>query len=221
MKRIGFQKTVFKEELDKLLESFKKVDFKKIYLSEDSIKNNNSYTFNSVFIIDNLGLDKTIKKQTIKLFKKIYLKNDGNLKHELSVSEFKSFIYSLTHIIISESKYYQRWVRNFGWILDLFTKNFDNIIRNTTLDIVTEVALCFKLCRQEKKYENVYQGFLNYTKKEFEFSRIKTDMKFLAKKEHTSSLLVILYSKIDKFYSGPNLSSLQRLYQKTFYDRKK
>lgn len=127
----------------------KKENFKKIYLTEEAIKLNSSYPLNTVFFLKHFGINKNISQKTENFLRQLYFTPDLKLKDKLTAGEFSSLIYCLTHII-ADSKYYERHVSGHEWTLKFFWRNIDLIIRKVSVDIISEVALCFKLCQKEK-----------------------------------------------------------------------
>jgi len=66
----------------------------------------------------------------------------------LSKFQYQNKIYGMTHLIIADSKYYQRGVSEatFSWILPYFRENFTKIVKRTKPDVIAEVGICFLLC---------------------------------------------------------------------------
>ena len=205
LREFGFEKILAKEFAE-ALSYLKKEDFEKIYLNEEAIKYDSSYAFNSAIFLKHFKIVNFAPKME-KMLKDIYINKELKLKKQLPDYEFKSLIYSLTHIIISDSKFYGRYVSSHKWIVDFFENNIDLIIERVSFDILSEVALCFKLCRKEKAYEKEYKKILEFLLSA-KYSDKLSDVKFLIKKEHTNSILMLLYADIDKFYSKPNMDGI-------------
>ncbi len=75
--------------------------------------------------------------------------------HLLSQQQFTNKIYTLTHIIISASEYYQKPVNavEFSWILDYFSANLSTIIKRCNVDVIAEVGLSYLLAEKEDASE--------------------------------------------------------------------
>ena len=71
-----------------------------------------------------------------------------SLDKKLSDRQFGDKVYSLTHVVIAASGYYQRIVDadEFRWILDYFQKQRNRIVKQLAADVVAEVGLCFLVC---------------------------------------------------------------------------
>lgn len=206
IKKFNLHDSVFKKEFAEIVRLLKKENFEKTYLTERAIKLNSSYTFNTVFLLKHLRVDESICRKAEDLLRKIYLTPDLKLKKDLPTAEFLSLIYSLTHIIIADSKYYERHVVGHEWILKFFSENIDLIIQKVYLDIIAEVAFCFQLCQKKKKYKKAYQTVLTHLKKNFNPAELLPDIEYLLEKEHTASILMLLFSDKKRFFRGPDLS---------------
>jgi len=190
-------------ELSSLL---KKIDFDKIYYSKDIILNVGSFAINSVIFLDYLELDKnSLKQRLIKLVKDHYLDEDLVLRQKLNKWEYYTFIYNLTHIIIAESNFYEKSVDDHQWIIKYLTENTQEIIQNTTIDILAEVGLCIKLTKQEEKYAEALRMIKNHILENYDIEE-KLTLKYIAKKEHTNSIIMLLFFQNDNWHPGPNLS---------------
>lgn len=203
-KMFSLHKTVLKKEFEGIKKRLQKIDFEDIYIKEDVIKYDSSYTFNSAFILKHLGICK-INKKIENFLKKMYFTPKLELKKELPNFEFSSLMYSMTHIIIADSKYYERYVSDHEWIIDYFAKNVDRIIKKVSLDILAEIGLCFKLCKKTKKYQKEFNKITNRLLKKVSLKKLK-NVNFLVEKEHTNSILMLLFADNKKFFKCPDLS---------------
>lgn len=61
--------------------------------------------------------------------------------------DFTLRIYSLTHLVLAASRFYQQPVERaeFAWVYEDFDRNLDAIINNTRPDVIAEVGLCYAL----------------------------------------------------------------------------
>lgn len=68
---------------------------------------------------------------------------DKNLNRQ----QYENKLYGLTHIIFSESMYYQKSVpeSSYQWIFDYFRNNIDTIVLRAKADILSEIGVCFML----------------------------------------------------------------------------
>jgi hypothetical protein len=204
LKKFNLSKKYFSNSYSQLIALLKKEDFKKIFLTEQTMRTNGSYIFNSIYVLKDMDIC-DISASAIEYFVKIYFKNNFELKHDLSKDEFSSLIYVLTHIVIASSSYYEKFVGKNLWILDFFEKNIARIIQETSSDIIAEVGLCIKLCRKEKEKNVAYKKVIDYLIAYFPFQKL-SNRDFLVEKEHTCSILLLLFSKMPRLYKGPDIS---------------
>ncbi|KAA0013050.1 DUF3541 domain-containing protein [Billgrantia pellis] len=68
----------------------------------------------------------------------------------LDEASYHNRLYGMTHMIIADSRYYQRWAdpERHAWVLDAFAREIDRIVTDATADIQAEVALSFLLAGQ-------------------------------------------------------------------------
>lgn len=61
--------------------------------------------------------------------------------------DFTLRIYSLTHLVLAASRFYQQPVSRagFAWVYEDFDRNLDAIINTTRPDVIAEVGLCYAL----------------------------------------------------------------------------
>jgi len=203
--KFGLLNKFSEELLKKAVSKLKKINFEKIYCTEEAIKYDSSYLFNAVLFLKHLNIDRTIAGKCEKMLEKMYLGSKANLD-KLPKEEYQSFVYSLTHIIIADSKYYQRFVSGHQWIIKYFINNIQTIISRTTPDIVSEVGLCLRLCRQDKKYERLMSETKKQLVSKIKWNKLETDPEYLHKREHTNSILIMLLANNKKFYAPFKLS---------------
>jgi hypothetical protein len=201
----GLQK-VFQQDIDAILSHCTPQKMRELYLSEEVIRYDNSFAVNITFYLQHLGHVPNVHTELISQLRNIYMDSNGALKRTLTDPEYASLIYSLTHIIIAASHYYGRFVSEQKWIIDFFVQELDTIMQRTTVDIIAEVALCFQLTRTTKRHASPYQTLMRFLRKQSVILTDQTDIDFLIEKEHTNSLLFILFSEPKRLYGGPNLA---------------
>jgi len=194
-----------KADMKKAVKLLKKIDFKKYFNDENLIKFYGTQLLNRAYELNKLGVLNIIN-EFLKKYKKIFMEVDDN---ELNDLEFKNKIYGLTHIVINESDYYQKWAskKKLKWVLDYFYENIDKIIKKTNSDIIAEVGLCFMLCRD--KQNKILKKVKDYLVKEFDnnLGYIPRDnKKKLGISEHTNIIAYMVLGGFNKLYKGPNLS---------------
>lgn len=205
VQKYGLHKTVFKKEFNKIITFIKKEDFRNLYINEDAVRYDSSFTMNSVYYLHDLGIA-TLKSELASLIREMYMDKEMFLKDDIDDAEYVSLIYSLTHIILADSRYYTRYVRGHQWIIDFFMNNIDEIIKRTKLDVIAEVGLCFKLCKKEQANKKEYEKIINYIVKQVNVKKLANDPEFLEEKEHSYSVIMLLMYNNKRFYNGPDLS---------------
>ena len=85
----------------------------------------------------------------------------------LSTQQYENKIYSLTHMILASSQYYQYHINrnDFAWIFDYFDSNIDTIVSRAKADVVAEVGIAYLLAREfdnpalEKTKQNIARQY--------------------------------------------------------------
>lgn len=203
LKKYGLHRT-FNGPFTEIITRLQKENLASVYRDEDVIRYDNSFTFNSAFYSADLGIKK-FEPEVHRAFRAIYFDSAGHLKAPLADDEFRSVIYSMTHIIIAHSRFYNRSVRGFNWILDFFVHSADEIINRTTTDILAEVALCFKLCQQENAHRKEVQKFRSILQKKLE-AIPEQSTELLIKHEHQNSILFLVFYPNTRWHPSPNLA---------------
>lgn len=203
--KFQLRKKVFMQRQGEVMESLKKENFSKIFLSTDKMKADGSYIFNCVYILKELKIC-DLTKEAVALLKEIYFKKNGELKSKITKNNFISLIYALTHIIIAESEYYEKEAKNNLWILNIFIDNMEKI-KELPIDTLAEVGICFKLCRKEKQYKKEFNSVKEDVLRRYPHQNLKTK-EAIIQKEHTNSMVMLLFSSKNNFYKGPSLEKV-------------
>lgn len=203
---VGLRTSCCIDSYAEIFDLLKKIDFDEMYYNENTIINVSSFAINSVIFLDHLGLNQnSLKDRVIELIKNYYFDENLILQHDLDKWEYYTFIYNLTHIIIAESHFYEKPVNNHLWIIEYFAKNIQEIIQNTNMDILSEVGLCIKLTKQEKQYETTLKEIKEHILKNYDIEEMMTAAN-ITDKEHTNSIIMLLFFQNNKWHQGPNLS---------------
>ncbi|NMC36171.1 DUF3541 domain-containing protein [Candidatus Beckwithbacteria bacterium] len=146
---------------------------------------------NTVFLSKHLGLvDREVA--FIASFQKAF--SEPKPKDKLWLT---NYIYGLTHMIIGDSFYYQLKINptKFTWILNVFEQYQQEIMTILSLDIQTEVALCFKfLGKADHPLVSQIIARLDQTfDRERGYIRVK-ETSTLISAEHTNAVALILYN---------------------------
>lgn len=181
----------------------KEINHAKTFLSHQYFQIDPSEAINTIYFLKNLKIINLTPQ--IKPFVEQTLMSIKSPKPH----QYEVFIYGLTHIIINESNFYQKFVseEKCHWVLTLLENNLQQIIIRTNSDIVAEVGLCFKLARSPKK--EVVKKTQEFIIKNFD-EKIgfipKNQQKKLENSEHSNILAIMLLTDFKKLYPGPELS---------------
>ncbi|MBN2111980.1 DUF3541 domain-containing protein [Candidatus Woesearchaeota archaeon] len=188
-----------KEKHNKWINFLKTRDLKSMFLDDEVFRHYSAQLATFVFLLKfNKVID--IEEDFRKKFIKVFMCNE-----KLDDYEYRNKIYTLTHFIIGASNYYQQFVpaEKFGWILDYFRQNIDEILKRTNADIIAEVGLCFRLCRVNEGKE--IKPISEYLIKEIDREKGYIPRKdgSLEKSEHANSVAYMFLMGFGKLYKGP------------------
>jgi hypothetical protein len=181
-------------------------------LNPEGIKIASAQFVNYVYLLKRLGL-LDIEKEYLQAFQNVFM----NIGDEIDTDEpFTDKIYGMTHIILSESAYYQQEVsyEKLKWIYAYFDAHIDAILARTKTDVIAEVGICYFLADKTAD-ESIINKIKLYMIKEFDpvsqqmpSYEGKND---IDRSEHRNvlSLMFLRWSK--KLYPGPDLSNSKEL----------
>lgn len=195
---------ILKKEKNRFIEILRRESFIKLFLNDEAIKTNGSYIFNSLSVLKKIEICDLTEK-AVCILKKIYFNEDLSIKRNISKNEIISMLYSLTHLIIADTLYYERYCNKYGWVTDFFAKNLDFIIKNSTEDVLAEVGLCFKFCRKENLYKKEFRKIKRHILIKFSTLKLRK-AQYIIKNEHTNSLIMLLFAENEEIFKGPDLS---------------
>lgn len=144
---------------------------------------------NIVFLSRNIGLF-NIEEQFSTKFQKIF--EDSPHK---DIVTFTNYIYGLTHIIIGDSNFYTQDIlrEKYGWVKNALDLYQEQIFDQLSLDINTEVALCYRMFGIENNeyiqkvsqrlLANFYDGYIH--------RETDNSMNFA---EHTNAIALLLFN---------------------------
>lgn len=195
---------ILKNKKNEFIEVLKKEDFTELFINKEAMETNGSYIFNSLAILKKMGICDLTEK-AIETLKDIYFDKESVMKKNITKEEVVSMLYSLTHIVIADTFYYEKYCDKHGWVIDFFANNIDFVIKNSTEDILAEIGLCFKLCRKENVYQKEFKKIERRVLSKVLPLKLK-NKDYIIKKEHTNSLMALLFSQNNEFFKGPDLS---------------
>ncbi|GJQ59599.1 MAG: hypothetical protein SCALA701_24000 [Candidatus Scalindua sp.] len=196
---------------NKLLERMKEVDFRTPLLTKKIILAWSAQTANWVYWLRDLGIvDLSVEYN--EAFKSAFETFD-----KTQISKFKTQLYGLTHIIIADSGYYQRYVNatQHRWILDFFKEHQTEIFKHATPDIIAEIGIAHILSGQkESEFVTKARKFVfSFFDPEHTWIPCKKGSFDLSKGEHRNVLAYILVTLPEAFHNGPFFMK-----DETFYD---
>lgn len=123
---------------------FKNINWEKYLLDSKFILADPVQGINQIFWLKNLKLA-NLSSRFINLFFSLYPPNLV-FKNPLA---FHNQIYGYTHIIITDSNYYQKFPssQKHSRVLNFLKKILPSVIKKKNLDLAAEIGCCFKLCR--------------------------------------------------------------------------
>ena len=204
-KQFGINRGKMKKLWEKGIKFLKNIkgsgEFKEFILGKGMVTHFGTQLVNCVYYLKFLGVI-DLEKEFRERFREIFF-GGKNLSDYL----YKNKIYGLTHFIIAATNYYQKYIsrEGFEWILDYFKENIMEIIERTNVDIVSEVGLCFKLCKEKAKEvdEKVWIEIKNNFEEELGY--IPRKDKSLNSSEHCNSVAYLFLVGQDKLRIGPDL----------------
>ncbi|MBK8971390.1 MAG: DUF3541 domain-containing protein [Hahellaceae bacterium] len=127
--------------------------------------------------------------------------------------DFTLRIYSLTHLVLAASRFYQQPVSRaeFAWVYDDFDRNLDAIINDTRPDVIAEVGICYALAgeadtptvaRLRKALERSFRPEINMIPAVDGTHRLQQG-------EHRNVLALMLLTWPQKLHPGPNLPDFE------------
>lgn len=179
----------------------RKLNLEKIFMSKNQILFDPSETANSISYLKFLKVADFENE-----FQAYFLNFWLSLKEDTRWLNFNK-IYGLTHLIIADSWFYQKFVKleKFKAVFDYFQDNLDQIIDGTNSDIIAEVGVCFRLAGESPPALGKIKNYLIscYDKR---LGYIPRKGKGFQAAEHRNIAAVLVLADYDKLYSGPNLA---------------
>ncbi len=139
----GFHKGAASDDYTEVLNYLKGREIGRFLLDEKVIRVYGAQAANAVYQLLDLGLGDYREEFNAKVQNVFPDNDDASIPDKV----FEDKIYTLTHIIIADSRYYQHRVdrKVFQWILDYFENTLDRILSGTKPDVIAEVGISFLL----------------------------------------------------------------------------
>ncbi len=213
-KSLGFTKLAyFKEVFEKAKVFLRNFDLEALFLEEKLVRLDPSAVANTIYYLEFLDILK-IQDKLLAFYQGLWLNYEP--KDDIV---WKDKVYALTHLIIAGSYFYQRTLAKdkFSWILNFFETNLETIKAKTNEDIVGEVGLCFKICRDEDRALLTATDFITskFSAKGGFIPREKNDS--LAAAEHRNIIAVMLLREWAQLRAGPDIPKYLKDSKKGFY----
>ncbi|MDX5435040.1 MAG: DUF3541 domain-containing protein [Halomonas sp.] len=130
----------------------------------------------------------------------------------LGEADYNNRLYGMTHVVIADSRYYQRWVETepHAWILDAFAAESERILAEATEDILAEVALTFLLTGYEGHplVARIRQRLVEAVDPQAGIIPSTRGGSDLARGEHRNVLAIMVLTWPGQLHPGPDLSRL-------------
>ncbi|MGQ4879252.1 DUF3541 domain-containing protein [Billgrantia sp. LNSP4103-1] len=128
----------------------------------------------------------------------------------LGDADYRNRLYGMTHMVIADSRYYQRWVESerHAWILEAFSSELERILDEATADIQAEVALSFLLAGHENHpvVTRIRRRLVEAIDPDTGIIPSAEGETDLARGEHRNVLAVMVLTWPGRLYAGPDLS---------------
>jgi hypothetical protein len=128
----------------------------------------------------------------------------------LDEADYRNRLYGMTHMVIADSHYYQRWVKgeSHAWILEAFTAELERILNEATADIQAEVALSFLLAGRENHpvVTRIRQRLVEAIDLRAGIIPSSAGGTDLARGEHRNVLAIMVLTWPGQLHTGPDLS---------------
>lgn len=193
------------ENTDRVFEYLRQVDWASFLLNPEAIRVFSAKTIGDIYYLRDLGIVDLTSG-----YKDAFLQTFPDEEDDdLNAKEFEAKVYGLTHIILSESRYYQHAIdpTPFKWVYDWFDRHFERLVRESKPDVLAELAVCYLISGQadHPMVDRVRQALLwafNSQDEMIPSTACDTD---LQKGEHRNVMALLVFNWPDQLYPGPYL----------------
>lgn len=177
------------ERHEEFVVALRSYDFERAFTDEKMIKAWGAQLANQVYWLKQLGIADH-SKVFLEAVEKVY---PAEKDRQLSKQQFENKLYTLTHIVIGASGYYQVEVSDFPHITDYFRRNVSVILNRAKEDVVIEVGISLLLTGKDypatEKIRKYISQSINRDKRMIPSPSGKTDF---ASGEHRNIIGVLL-----------------------------
>ncbi|MCJ2376112.1 DUF3541 domain-containing protein [Vibrio sp. ZSDZ34] len=188
-------------------------DFKTVLTDKTMIKAWAAQLANQAYWLKQIGEEDLVSEFT-QAFQEAYPERED---YRLSTQQFSNKLYGMTHIILADSGYYQKTIKesDHQWIYDYFRTHIDDIVKYTKEDVIAEVGLTFLLAGLEddpvvKRSQEVIRNAID--RKYGMIPSVSGDFDF-AYGEHRNVLAIMLLDWKQP-NQGPNVAKTPALYRR-------
>ncbi|WP_111413505.1 DUF3541 domain-containing protein [Billgrantia lactosivorans] len=129
----------------------------------------------------------------------------------LDEADYRNRLYGMTHMVIADSRYYQRWVnpQRHAWILDALAGEAERILDQATEDIQAEVALVFLLTghAEHPLVDRIRRRLAASVDPAAGIIPSRSGEIDLARGEHRNVLAIMVLTWPGRLHPGPDLAS--------------
>jgi hypothetical protein len=198
LNRLPLVKSLYESSIERI----KQEKIEEILYADELVRVNPTAISNTAYYLDFLGVEASERK-LLKTIKNFWLN-----KEPVEKIDRENKLYGLTHLFISASYYYQRFLERgkFSWILSYFEENIEDIIENSNLDLIGEVGLSFKLCKEEDS--SSYKKAKEYIASKFDEKLgyiPREENNTLQKAQHRNTVALLLLENYKDLNKGPDL----------------
>ncbi|NER32966.1 MAG: DUF3541 domain-containing protein [Oscillatoria sp. SIO1A7] len=191
------------ENTDKALDYLRQVDWAAFMLDPEVIQGFSAKLINDIYYLVDLDII-DLREAYTRAFQGAFPPDD-----QLTAKEFEAKTYGLTHVILSDSRYFQKMVDpvEFSWVFEWFEKNSDRILRESKPDVLAEVALSYLLANQGDRQlvAGIRQALVwafNDKAQMIPSTACRVDLRT---GEHRNLMALMIFKWENKLYPGPQL----------------
>jgi hypothetical protein len=188
-------------------------DFKTVLTDTTMIKAWAAQLANQAYWLKQIGGEDLVSDFT-RAFRDTYPERED---YRLSTQQFSNKLYGMTHIILADSGYYQKTIKesDHQWIYDYFRTHIDDIVKYSKEDVIAEVGLTFLLAGLDddpvvKRSQEVIREAID--RKYGMIPSVSGDFDF-AYGEHRNVLAIMLLDWKQP-NQGPNVAKTPALYRR-------
>lgn len=206
LREFGLEKGRISEQFDDGIEYLKNASIPESLLDSEVVRDYGAQAANAVYQLYDLSIS-DIRREFKERIQNVFPDDQDD---KLSEGEFEDKIYTLTHVIVAASGYYQHKVdkKDFRWILGYLETNLDRILSDTKPDVIAEVGISFLLAGKTDSgavdaCRASILGSIDNNKSMVLSQHGSSDLEM---GEHRNILAYMLLCWSKSLHSGPNIS---------------